>query len=178
MKTLPALQIDFLPRRHATLSRSGLLVLAAGAVAAAWTVVDYLGLADRSAALEARLDAATPHPKRAGRSPTVDDGRGFEEATEAVRQLTLPWSLLLDELEAAGDTSKDIALLSIEPDHEKRRVRIEAEARTLPAAIAFTQHLQSANALAYPLLDNHKVKSDQSERPVHFEMTAEWRLPR
>jgi hypothetical protein len=174
---VPSINVDFVSRRRRA-SRGGLLVLAAGVAAAAWTVLDYRGLAAQSAAIERQIDAVKPHALRGSRAAPTDDGRALEDATEAVRELGLPWSELLDELEAAGESSKDIALLSIEPDHEKRRVRIEAEARTLPAAIAFTQHLQSAGALAYPLLDSHKVRSDQVERPVHFEMTAEWRLPR
>ncbi len=173
-----ALSIDFLPRRRVTSSRTGLLLLAVGAVVASWTVLDYRGLAERSSALEMRVVALTPHAAHPGRASAPDDGRALTEATEAVRQLSLPWSQLFDDLEAAGETSKNIALLSIEPDHEKHRVRIEAEARTLPDAISYAEHLQSASALAHPLLDNHKVKADQSERPVHFEMTAEWRLPR
>jgi hypothetical protein len=173
---MPApLELDFVSTTR-RFSLAGVVVLALGAAAAAWTVVDYRELALQSTLIEMQLDAASPRTSRSVRTIAVDT-RGIEEATDAVLELSLPWSQLLDDLEAAGETSReDISLLSIEPDREKRRVRIGAEARTLPAALAFVGQLQSASSLAYPLLDNHKVRTEVRERPVYFEMTADWKL--
>jgi hypothetical protein len=172
-----ALELDFIraPRR---LSPLGAVMLVAGLAAAAWVVVDYRELATQDELVQMQLAAADQLPARARRTAAPVDARSLEEASAAVVELSLPWSQLLDQLEAAGqDNSRDIALLSVEPDPEKRRVRIGAEARNLPAALAFVQRLQAANMLEHPLLDNHKVRTDQSERPVYFEMTADWRLP-
>jgi hypothetical protein len=168
------LELDFVASSR-RFSLAGVLVLVLGAAAAAWTVIDYRDLVTQSTLLAMQLDAASP---RAGRGSTfVADTRGIDEATKVVIELALPWSNLLDDLEAAGAAnSQDVALLSIEPDREKRRVRIGAEARTLPAALAFVQRLQRAGTLKFPLLDNHKVRTDVNERPVYFEMTADWDL--
>jgi hypothetical protein len=170
---LAPIQLDYAaaPRRF---SAAGLIVLVVGAAAAAWTVSDYQALELQGALLEVQVSAASPRAS----SRTVDvDGHGIEEASAAVAELSLPWLPLLDDLESiASDTRNDVALLSIEPDREKQRVRIGAEARSLPAALEFVQQLQRAGALKFPLLDNHKVRTEQSERPVYFEMTADWRL--
>jgi hypothetical protein len=173
---MPApLQLDFVSTARRA-SFAGLLTLAVGAAAAGWTVFDYRDLSLQSTLLEMQVDAATPRTQRT-RTAVPADTHAIEEATEAVAELSLPWSQLLNDLEVAGQAkAKDVALLSIEPDREKRRVRIAAEARTLPAALEFVETLQKAGALKYPLLDNHKVRTDQSERPVYFELTAEWSL--
>ena len=154
----------------------GLIVLALGAAAAAWTVSDYRALQTQSALLDIEVGAAAPRSTDTRRSTEIDP-RGIVEATAAVAELSLPWSQLLNDLETIAEESRnDIALLSIEPDREKRRVRIGAEASSLPAALAFVQKLQRTSALEYPLLDNHQVRTDQRERPVYFEMTADWSL--
>jgi hypothetical protein len=171
-----ALQLDFV-RRRKRLSMLGVAVLCIGAGAAAWTVADYDELGARSAALEASLNrvvsAHRPKPARA----VATDARALGDASSAAASLALPWSMLLNDLETVTASAKDdIALLSIEPDPEKHRVRIGAEARSLPAALDFVGRLQSADALRHPLLENHKVRVEQRERPVYFELTAEWSL--
>jgi hypothetical protein len=174
--TSAPLQLDFVDSGR-RVSAAGLIVLVLGAIAAGWVVVDYRDLSLESALVALQLDAALPARTRSSRDLETDS-RSLDEATHAVAELSLPWAQLLNDLEAAGQDSSEIALLSIEPDREKRRVRIGAEARTLPKALDFVQRLQKTSTLAYPLLDNHKVRSDQNERPVYFEMTAEWSLPR
>jgi hypothetical protein len=174
---MPApLELDFIATSR-QVSLVGVLVLMLGTAAAAWTVTDYRELSIQSVLLEMELDSAAPRTGRSGRSVEVDL-RAVEDAKDAVRELSRPWSQLLNDLEVAGEASRqNVALLSIEPDLEKRRVRIGAEARTLPAALAFLQQLQEAGTLEYPLLDNHKVREDVRERPVYFELTADWSLP-
>ena len=171
-----AIELDFI-RTSRRFSAIGLLALALGIGVATWTVLDYQNLQIESSMLEMQLDAVTPQ-RRGASGPTEVDTRGVEEAGSAVLELSLPWSRLLDELEAAGtDSRDDVALLSVEPDPERQRVRIGAEARSLPAALLFAQRLQQASTLEFPLLDNHKMRTEQRERPVYFELTADWKLP-
>jgi len=177
MTTAP-LQLDFITSRGRG-SWAGAIALALGLLAAGWTLVDYRDLTTRDDLAQIQLEASTPRKARGSRAPAAADKRSLDAAAAAVLELSLPWSRLLDELEAAGqDSSRDVALLSLEPDREKRRVRIGAEARTLPAALDFVERLQMADTLAFPLLDSHKVRADQRERPVYFELTAEWKISR
>jgi len=108
----------------------------------------------------------------------VIDERGIrliEDAGRVVRELGTPWTNLLAELEVASrDTQGQIAVLSVEPDHEKHRVHITGESRDLPLALAYVRRLQSSRALRYPMLDSHEVRADDAQRPVRFAMTAEW----
>jgi hypothetical protein len=169
------LQLDFVaaPRRG---SIAGVAVLAIGAALAAWTVNDYSTLSAQSASLDMQIEQR--EPRGAVVSGAGIDRGAVQEAEDALTSLALPWAQLLDDLEAvAANSKRDVALLSLEPDLEKRRVRIGAEARSLPAALTFVRELQGAAALKYPLLDKHEVQVEQRERPVYFEMTADWSLP-
>ena len=85
---------------------------------------------------------------------------------------------MLDDLEAASrDSDNSIAVLSVQPDRETRRVTLVAEARSLPAALNYVQRLQHSKSLRHPMLDSHEVRTDSAERPVRVQITAEWKLP-
>ena len=106
---------------------------------------------------------------------TVSAGTA-EEAGPLVTELGAPWSLLLQELETASqDIGGAVAVLAVEPDREKGRVRIVAEARDLPTALAYIERLQKSNALRFPMLDSHEVRTEDHDQPVRFQLSAEWR---
>ena len=65
-------------------------------------------------------------------------------------------------------------MLAIEPDHAKHRVRVTAEARTLELAIAYVQRLRKTEVLHFPMLDNHELRVDDKDRPVRFQISADW----
>ncbi|TLY91854.1 MAG: hypothetical protein E6K38_13625 [Gammaproteobacteria bacterium] len=91
-------------------------------------------------------------------------------------ELGTPWTALLAELEAASrDSTGQVAVLSIEPDHAKHNVHVTAEAKDLPLALAYVERLQASRLLRYPMLDSHELKTDDPQHPVRFAMTAEWR---
>ena len=92
-----------------------------------------------------------------------------------LRELVTPWSQLLAELErASSDKSGDVAVLSIEPDHGKHRVKVTAEARTLKLALAYVQRLRKSPSLHYPMLDSHEIRNEDKDRPVRFQLSADW----
>ena len=149
----------------------GVAVLATGLLLTAAALLDYRSVAGQVASLELRQDSLAPREVVA--SPAVQ--RGLEEATTAVQELATPWTLLLQELAVAGDQSKgDVALLAIEPDRKLARVRILAEARSLPAALLYVHRLQHGRALHGALLEKHDVQTKEKERPVRFQLTADW----
>jgi hypothetical protein len=122
--------------------------------------------------LEARLSAvARPLRMEPRTSP------GDAAAAAAVqRELSTPWIRLLAELEAASlDRSSTIALLQVQPDPAKHIVRITAEARTLPDALAYLERLQKSDVLRYPMLESHELRKDDAEHPIRVKLTAEWR---
>jgi hypothetical protein len=167
-------ELDFVTRRRPlTLAGAALLVLGAGAALTAY--LEYRHLEGRRAALELRLDAAL---RSAHRDPATDlRAQGMSlEAGRIAQELGTPWTALLAELEAAsGESSSQVAVLSIEPDHAKRLVHITGESRDLPTALAYVQRLQQSALLRYPMLDSHDLKSDDPQHPVRFALSAEWR---
>jgi hypothetical protein len=172
--SVPAMKLNFVAggRRRGL---GGRVVLAAGVLSVVATLLAYQQLRDRAEGLELRLEALT-ESARPFRGSGEANGPLFAEAAAAVAELSTPWSRLLDELEAAArDSSEAVALLAVEPDRGARKVKIMAEARDLPDAIAFAQRLQQSDVLLHPLLDNHEVQDQDRSRPVRFEITAAWR---
>jgi hypothetical protein len=83
---------------------------------------------------------------------------------------------LLEELETAShDAADSIAVLGVEPDREKGRIRIVAEARDLQLALAYIERLQKSRVLRYPMLDSHEVRTEDRDRPVRFQLSADWK---
>jgi hypothetical protein len=173
----PPVRLDFVrPRVRVTLI--GAFLLVSGGAAIVLTLMEYRALDERRAGLELKLDQTL---RRSQRDSQLDSLGGphtahlTSEATRVATELGTPWTSLLLELEAASrDTQGQVAVLSIEPDHEKHRVRISGESRSLPLALAYVERLQKTHALRYPMLDSHEVKADDPERPVRFALTADW----
>lgn len=166
------LRLDF-ERSAAPAQRIGVIFLAAGLLLTAGALYDYRSTAAEVAALELRHDSLLPRERSV--SPAV--ARSLEEAGTAVRELTTPWSALLKELEQANVQSNgDVALLAIEPDRDRGRVRILAEARSLPAALLYVHRLQQGRAMRDALLEKHEIQTKDPERPVRFQLTSSWQV--
>lgn len=167
----PVLRLDFVPpsrrggRVSLALALSGVLCLGA----AGWRLH---ALSAELAGLELRRDAALEAARRhliAGRDAAD------QNAARTAAALGVPWSQLLAELEQAGsDRRDDVALLAIEPDQDKHRVRITAEARSLSIALAYVERLRQTHVLHYPMLDSHELRTEDRDHPVRFEMSADW----
>ncbi len=169
----PQLLLDFKgPRRGGGALGVLLAVLGVAAVAGAW--LQLHAVAAQRAGLELRREAAlrAAHP---GVDPSQIQGLGQKETVRTVRELATPWSELLAQLESASsDNTGTIAILAIEPDHAKHRVKVTAEARNLPMAIAYVHRLRKTGVLRYPMLDSHEVRQDDREHPVRFQLSADW----
>jgi hypothetical protein len=169
----PPVALEFAGRRT-RFSPWGALLLLIGLAGLALACLEYRQMTARRATLEQRLAAALRQ------SSHIPGDRAFaarlmDEAARISSELGTPWTTLLTELETASQQSDgQIALLSVEPDQEKHRVRINAEARDLAVALAYLQRLQSSRSLRYPMLESHEVRADDKDHPVRFAMTADW----
>ena len=84
---------------------------------------------------------------------------------------------MLDDLEAAtAGTNGDVSLLTVEPDRVNRKLKLTAEARSLPAALQYVQRLQKNPALHDALLESHQIRTEITERPVRVQIVADWRI--
>ena len=170
----PPVLLDFAaPRIRTTVT--GVLLLLFGLCAVSAAVFEYRHEVMKQAGLELKLAAEL---RRSSRQPANDvhAARLTEEASAIARELGTPWTEVLAELEIASQETKgQIAVLSVEPDHDKHRVRINAESRDLALALAYVRRLQSSKSLRFPMLDSHEVVAADNEHPIRFAMTADWR---
>lgn len=169
------MRVDFAPgamRKNAV----GIVVLGAGVLSFVAVLLSYQQTRAEAQGLELRSDALD-HIAGDGNASGESATTTIANARDVVTELATPWSRLLQELDAAGaDNKQSVALLAIEPDVEHRKVRILAESRTLPAAIAYTERLQKSTTLRFPLLVSHEVQIKDQFQPVRFEIAAQWRV--
>lgn len=171
MKVLPAIALDFTgtPSRSFT---AGILLCGIGLFTCLALAYDFQGKLTERDSLQARLGTIA-RPRRA---PTPLDLRSAAAAAAIQKQLQVPWSSLLAQLEAASqDVAASVALLEVQPDAGKHVIRITAEARTLADALAYLERLQRSSMLRYPMLDSHELRKDDPEHPVRVKLSAEWR---
>jgi hypothetical protein len=166
------LLLDFKARRrHGGIA--GAFVLSLGVAGAVYAGMQFHASNQTLSGLELRLDAME---SRHGAGLGAVAAGAAEEAAPLVTELGAPWSLLLQELETASqDIGGSVAVLAVEPDRQKGRVRIVAEAHDLPAALAYIERLQKSQALRFPMLDSHEVRTEDRDQPVRFQLSAEWR---
>jgi hypothetical protein len=169
----PLVSLDFVaPRGRTTLTGVALLMFGLAALTA--VCFEYYSLSLQRAGLQLRLDASLrqsrPDPRGDARTAQAN-----EAAAGVATALGTPWTALLADLELAGrDSAGQVAILAIEPDHEKHRVRISGESRDLTGALTYLNRLQTGSTLQYPMLDSHEVVAADHEHPVRFTLTADW----
>lgn len=165
-------RLDFVAPVHRA-PLAGAALLAAGLAAAVALGLAFEGkLAERSR-LDAALGAAAPPRHRA---PDPEAQKIAAEAAAIDRELDIPWTRLLSELEAAShDGASSVSLLQVEPDPVKKLVRITAEVRAVPDALAYLKRLQKSAVLRYPMLESHERRKDDPQHPLRIKLSAEWR---
>ncbi len=109
------------------------------------------------------------------RSPlrTVSRERVEEEAKSAeavLRQLALPWSVILSTVEDSA--TPDVAILQMQPDAQQRQLRLGAEARNSQAMLEYLRQLAAAKALGDVHVVNHQVQMEDPQRPIQFTVQA------
>jgi hypothetical protein len=151
----------------------GAAILVIGAVSAVAAGVAFQHFSERREGMELKLAALeSARTSKLGSVAALP----AEESMPVVNVLGAPWAILLQELEAAShDEAGNVAVLGVEPDREKGRIRIVAEGRDLPAALAYIQRLQRSRALRFPILDSHEIRTEDRDQPVRFQLSAEWK---
>lgn len=152
--------------------RAAALLFAGGLAASIALAVSFKGALDQRAALDAKLGALAPAPVTPP-SPQALKAAADEAIVE--RELSIPWTQLLADLEAASqDSAATVSVLEVQPDPAKHVVRITAEARTLPDALKYLERLQQTKVLRYPMLESHELRKDDPDHPVRVKLAAEW----
>jgi hypothetical protein len=163
--------IDF-AERHRRTPPLGYILALLGLLALALTLNAVRDSASERDVLQSRVDSLP----RSARLRGVAAERSTQEGRRVVATLATPWSRLLQELEAASsDMRQQVAVLAIEPDRTRHRIRVVAEARDLTDALSYIERLQHSRVLRMPMLVSHQTRTDEAERPVRFQLSADWR---
>lgn len=171
--------IDFQPRRPGLL---GMALLLAGGVLCADTWYDWQGKREQLADLQAQMNQLEKRSKQLrrngqpGNEPetalTAEQGKALRQAENTIR---IDWEALYRHIDRA--TGEDLVLLGITPNTAAHTLQLSGEARNLPAILAFIEALRQAPLEQVALL-SHKIKSDDPQRPISFEIAANWKTTR
>ncbi len=167
------LDLDFQPRRRGLLP---VVLLLAGAVLAADAWLDARALGRQLDDIENQVHQAQRRADRLARDGGPSSGAaltaGQDKALrQAVAAIGVDWEGLYRHLDQA--VSEEVALLAIVPEASGKTLQISGEARHLPAALAFVEALRRP-PLARAILLSHRIKSEDGQRPVVFEISATW----
>nr|WP_239481978.1 pilus assembly protein [Pseudomonas insulae] len=176
------MQLDFQARQPASVA--GWLLLVAGLLSALlvagmgyWlsSVSTRNGAELRGVDAQLRSRGLVEAPRAAG-SPASnrEEAARLAEMRQISAQMKQPWDNLFAMLE--NQSRKDVALLELAPDARKKQLRISAEARDLAAMLAFHRSLEQSDELSDVSLLNHEVMTQQAERPIRFNLLANWEV--
>jgi len=150
------------------------LALCIGAGVSGWRLVQQQRHdAAQLAATAARHKAPVVAPVTV-QQPRISDTQAAA-VNAAVLQLNLPWRALHDAIGEA--TPPSIALLALEPDARKRSIKLTAEARTSDAMIGYVELLKRQELFAGVSLTRHEINEQDPNRPIRFQIEAEWSAP-
>ncbi|HXU94307.1 MAG TPA: hypothetical protein VFP33_11700 [Gallionella sp.] len=102
--------------------------------------------------------------------PADELAEEVKHANEVLHQLGLPWERLFRAVESSG--SKDVVLLALEPDMEKRVIKISGEAKNIPAMLGYVTQLGEQDVFVSVYLQSHQVQQQSQDKPVRFALLA------
>jgi hypothetical protein len=172
-------RLDFMhPQPAVKLNGSlhGSLVLVAGAALAFALFVHYQGLAEDMESAETRIKqlAQSGAPGRLDRGSREAMAEEIRRVNQAALRLTIPWDQLFKTVESA--TNKRVALLSLQPNFQKRELKIAGEAEDYGAILKYIEQLESGGALSGVRLVSHEVVARPGAMQLRFELSAGWRI--
>jgi Tfp pilus assembly protein PilN len=174
------LKLDFLKDGRAARGM-GAALLALGLAIAAAAAAEYILVSEKIAKAQSSLRTsgnairAKPLPQRQKGDPKKIAVE-FQQAQVLMERLQLPWDHLFISIESVRDS--DVALLSVESDNERRRVKISAEAKDLDAVVRYLAELRQRRTLAEVYLESHELQLKDPQRPVRFVLGARWSAQR
>ena len=154
----------------------GALVLAASVLLAAGLVAHQRDLAEELDSVETKIGrlARAQSPRLAVQGSRQTVAEEVRRVNQAAMRLTIPWEELFQTVEAAAD--KRVALLALQPNFQKRELKISGEADDFGVIRRYVERLESGEALAEVRLVSHEVVSRPGATRIRFELTAAWRL--
>jgi len=144
--------------------------LGVAALASMAVVADYFNSRGQIASI---LQAATGAAAQSAPSPRIGADE-LNAAQKAMDQLVIPWNVLFSAMEKAA--SDKVRLISLEPDAEKRRMRIVAETEDVYEMLEYLRRLSAQPGLGKIVLGNQQAMEDGQKPAVRFTLEGSWAL--
>ena len=169
-------RIDFLARPTGS-SHIGIILLVIGALCAGGVVWDDSTRGGELTQMQTRLKKVKSAWRLAelAQSGGADKGlnlAGINQSEVVARRLATPWGALLDALERAQ--TEDIALLGIEPNAGRARLRLSGEAKDMDALVSYIRQLDGRGGITELRLLAQQIKLADAQHPVEFVLESEW----
>lgn len=170
------LNLDF-KRQAPRIGIAGVMLLAAGVAVAALMAMLASDLRDRIGAAEQKVTRLEKEgSRRVAQRGQSANGAALQlevrQANEILHQLALPWHGLFKAIESSNE--KEVALLAVQPDMQRRVLRLSGEARNFDALLAYVARLEKNEALSQVYITQHEIRSQEPEKPVRFALVANW----
>jgi hypothetical protein len=169
-----ATRIDFIAPA-ARSSRAGAVLFVLGVLLAGASVMDDADRSEELTRTQERLKKARTAQKRAeaARAPLRGgEFAGFKQSGDVARRLALPWGDLLDALERADN--EQVALLAVDPDAERGRLRLSGEAINMDALVKYIKSLDGKGGIAGLRVMTQQTKQGDAQHPVEFVLESNW----
>jgi Tfp pilus assembly protein PilN len=163
------LELDFIaaPHRRRWL---GYTLLAVSLLVATDLVVRFRDAQTEVEHIEAAKGLLSTEREAAKAAPKERLDEQVRNAEAIVRQLTLPWAMLIQTLEEAAIS--DVAILQLQPEAQQRLLRVMAEARNQEAMLEYVRRLAGTQTLLNVHLVNHQIQLEDPQRPIQFSVQA------
>lgn len=152
-------------------------LLLAGACASGVAWLDWQEAIDARQAAEAALRARPVATTRTtpARSPSATLSPDTQQAAQrAQKALDRPWDSVLTGIESA--MTGDVALLALEARGETRVLRLQGEARDMPALAKLVDRLRQQPSLQSAVLVSHEAQSEGAASWLRFAIDAQWEV--
>lgn len=171
MKTV---RIDFGPASGRQRRHLAWLLLATAVAACIWQLIQMHPVWQQRLQLREDWQRAVALRDAAAQPPQDDDSAAplRQALAKAEGRLSTPWSQLFAGLESAA--GPHVVLLGLEPDATTREVRIQAQARDMPALLVYVGRLADVPGLGSVRLESHQVQAQHPQRPVDGAIVARW----
>jgi hypothetical protein len=168
------LRLDF--EQNNRLPMRGFALLGVAIIVLAATFAYFLILTGQVESLESKTAQAQNRGSQrggAGRLSYADPIREIGNANDVLRRLGVPWDSLFQAVESSA--GRQVTLLGLEPDIERRQVKISGEARNFKAVMNYIMQLERQDVFGSVYLQSHEVQQQDPDKPVRFALLAAWK---
>lgn len=167
------LRVDYAGRRRSKWAPFALfgaaLAFALAMVHDEWQTSAEAGRNSPASNVVGSVSARTGDKSSSAPTPIEEELR---RAEQLIGRLSLPWAHLFGALEKAH--TEDVALLTLQPDAQRKSLQITGEAKTYPDVLAYVGRLKNQALLESVHLVSTEVQENHPQRPVSFAVSAHW----